>query len=132
MVKKQFTVYVENKPGALATLTGKLAKAEVNIEGISACSSTDVGLIQLVVSNAAKTRAVLKEVGVAFTSQDVVVLPISNELGSLAEVVTKLAKSGININYLYATACDCKKGCRCYAVIGAQNMSAVNKLWSDG
>ena len=58
MIKKQFTVYLENKPGALARVTERLATAKVNIEGISVAASSDVGLVQVVVSNAAATKKV--------------------------------------------------------------------------
>jgi hypothetical protein len=52
MIKKQFTVYLENKPGELARVTSRLARERINLEGISAYTSADVGLVQLVASNA--------------------------------------------------------------------------------
>lgn len=128
MLKKQFTLYLENRPGELARVTRTMAKEKINIEGISAYSSTDVGLVQIVVSNAPRTRAVLRRSGVAFTIQDVVVLSLPNEPGSLADLTAKIAESGMNISYLYATACECRHECRCYAVISAPNLTHAREL----
>ncbi|MDA0989564.1 MAG: hypothetical protein O3A51_02285 [Verrucomicrobia bacterium] len=132
MIKKQFTVYLEHKPGALAKVLERLADAKIDIEGLSAYSSTDVGLVQIVSSNAARTRAVLKEAKLAFTSQDVVVVPIACESGSLAAVVCRMAKAGININYLYVTGCEAKGNAHTFAVIGADNMKKANAFRVNG
>lgn len=129
MLKKQFTLYLENKPGELARITRILAREKVNIEGISAYTSADVGLVQIVVSNAARTRTVLRRAVVAFTVQDVVVVALPNAPGSLAEVTARIAESGANINYLYATSCSCERSCRCFAVISAPGLAGgLHKL----
>jgi len=130
MIKKQFTLYLENKPGRLARLTQMLARGNINIEGISVSESTDVGLVQIVPSNAGKAKAALKKANVPFTLQDVALLPLKNQPGALSKVVTRLAKLGININYVYATACSCRgEGCDCYAIISAPDLKAVEDAW---
>ncbi len=131
MIKKQFTLYLENKPGALAAVTRMLTREKVNIDGISVSETTDVGLVQLVASNAAKTRQVLRKVGVPFTTQDVALLTLKNEPGSLARVAGALAKAGVNINYIYATGCQCGTSCECNAVISAPDLERVEKAWKD-
>lgn len=130
MIKKQFTIYLENKPGRLGKLTRMLAGEQVNIEGISVSESTDVGLVQMVPSNAAKTKNTLKKLGVAYTVQDIALLPLKNEPGSLSKLVSRLGKRGININYVYSTACTCKtSGCDCLAIISAPDLKAVVEAW---
>jgi hypothetical protein len=131
MIRKQFTLYLENRPGALASVTSRLAKAGVNIDGISAYTSADVGLIQIVVSNGAQTRKVLNAGGVPFTAQDVALLTLPNEIGSLAELAAALAKSGVNMNYIYATGCDCKGGCECNVIISAPDLVKVEQVWKS-
>lgn len=129
MIKKQFTLYLENKPGALAKVTAKLTKAKVNIEGISVSESTDVGIVQVVSSNGAATRRTLTDSGIPFTVQDVSLLHLPNEPGALARITARLAKDGININYVYATSCTCNSGGRCSAIISAPNLKRVEKAW---
>lgn len=131
MRKRQFTLYLENKPGVLAAVTRRLAAAKVNIEGISVSESTDVGLVQIVPDNAAPARKVLKEARIPFTSQEVALVTLRNRPGELARVASKLARSGVNINYIYATGCECAGECRCYAVISAPDLDAVEAVWKS-
>lgn len=129
MIRKQFTLYLENRPGRLARLIKLLAEAKVNIEGISVAETTDVGLVQLVTSSAAKTRKILVSKGVPFTVQDVIRVSLRNEPGALSKLVSKVAEAGLNINYVYATGCDCAEGCDCYAIVSAPDLKGVEKAW---
>lgn len=131
MIKKQFTLYLKNRPGELARVTRILAASAINIEGISVSAATDVAFVQVVVSNAAETRRLLSEAKMAFTLQDVIVVPLANRPGALSEVVSNLAKAKININYVYATACDCQGDCHCFAVISAADLPRVKALLSE-
>jgi hypothetical protein len=129
MIKKQFTIYLENRPGRLARLTRLLAKEKVNIEGLSVMDGTDVGLVQLVASHAARTRALLKANKLAFSEQDVYLISLENEPGALSQVVSKLGLAKVNINYVYATACNCKdRGCKSNAIISAPDLKALDKV----
>ena len=125
MIKKQFTLYLENKPGVLAGLTTRLAEAKVNIEGISVAGSADVGLAQIVVSNAAKMHKILKSIPIPFTVQRVALVPLKNKPGALARIATQLARSKVNINYVYATACAGGGNCECYVIISAPDLEEV-------
>jgi hypothetical protein len=129
MIKKQFTLYLENRPGELARVTKLLAAEKINIDGISLSASTDVGLVQLVASNSTTASKVLKKAGIPFTVQDIALLSLKNEHGALAKVVSKLTHAGLNINYVYATGCDCKAGCDCHVVISAPNLKKVERVW---
>jgi hypothetical protein len=129
MIRKQFTLYLEHKPGALAAVAARLAKAKINIDGVSAYSSADVALAQIVVDDAAKTRKVLAAAKVPFTVQDVALMTLRNEVGSLATVTAKLAEAGININYVYATGCLCSGDCNCGVVISAPDLKKVEQAW---
>jgi hypothetical protein len=131
MIKKQFTLYMENKPGMLAKVTESLATAKVNIEGISVSESTDIALVQIVVSNAAVAERLLNRSHIPFTIQDVCLLPLRNQPGSLARIVAKLARQGVNINYVYATGCTCKDACDCFVVIGSPNLKKVEAAWRN-
>ena len=132
MIKKQFTLYLENKPGELAKVTKELADLKINIEGISVSGSTDIGLVQVVVSDAEATEKMLSKLEIAFIVQDVALLPIKNKPGALSKIVARLASDGVNINYVYATANNCMKDCDCYAIINAPNLEKVEEAWKAG
>jgi hypothetical protein len=129
MIKKQFTLYLENKPGMLALITNALATAKVNIEGVSVAESTDVSIMQMVVSKAQTTERILKSKRIPFTEQDVALVHLDNKPGALAGIASKLAKAGININYVYATGCHCENCRGCYAIISSPNLKKVEAIW---
>jgi hypothetical protein len=131
MIKQQFTLYLENKPGELAKVTRLLASKRVNIEGISVSASTDIGLVQIVVDNEVTARKVLKAARLAFTTQEVALLTLRNEPGALASLVAKVSRTGTNINYVYATGCPCTGTGRSYAIISAPDLAAVERVWRN-
>ena len=126
MIKKQFTLYLRNRPGALARVARALARADVNIEGISVAAGVDVALVQVVVSKAAKARAALAAAGIPVTAQSVSVLTLPNVPGSLAKAAARLAKAGVNLQYIYATT----RGRECSVVVSASDLRKVEELWS--
>jgi len=130
MIKKQFTLYLENRPGELSRVTNVLARKKVNIEGISVSAGPDVALVQLVADDAALTRKVLTGAGVPFTVQDVLVVSLVNMPGALELVVSKLSAAGININYIYATASSYYPGCGCRSnvVVSAPDLRKVDEV----
>jgi len=129
MIKKQFTLYLENRPGALEKVTRLLGKEKINIEAISGAASTDMSLVQILASNAAATRRVLKKLDISFSVQEVSLLPLENVPGALWRVVSGLAKSNININYIYATGNVEKTGTTDYVVISAPDLGEVEECW---
>jgi len=128
MIKKQFTMYIENRPGILATIARQLAEEKVNIEGISVAESTYTALVQLIVSNSEKAEAVLKKADIPNTSQEVCVVELDHEAGSLAEMTAKLAEAEVNINFIYATAA--KDQDKCCVVISAADLEKAEKAVS--
>jgi len=130
MITKQFTLYLENRPGELSGIIGKVSRGKVNIEGISLAASTDVGLLQLVTSDAARTKKILDKAGVAYTGQDVCVITMDDEPGSLFKVVSAMAKAKINLNYIYATGGACCEGGNSKVVVSANNLKKVEAAWS--
>ena len=131
MIKKQFTLYLENKPGMLAKVTRLLAGNKVNIEGISVSASTHIALVQIVVDNAAVSRKTLTAAKISFTVQEVALIPLPHKPGSLSRLVEQVAKTGVNINYVYATGCDCKRECHSYAIVSAPDLKKVEKAWKQ-
>jgi len=100
----QFCVVLENRPGQLAKLSAALARAKVNIQAISVADTADCCLVRFVAEPVAKARQALKRLGAAYCQQPVVVVRLPNEPGQLAVLADKLARAGVNIDYLYGSA----------------------------
>lgn len=127
MIKRQFTLYLDNKPGMLAKVTGLLSKRKINIEGVSVAETPDASLIQLVVDKAKDAAAILKKGGFSFDMQDVVVLRRPDRPGALHAIANQLAKQGININYLYATTSG-TGGSESTIVISGDDLKRIDAL----
>jgi len=131
MIKTQFTLYLENKPGALFGVTCRLAEAKINIEGLSVAGSEETGLAQLVTSDTKAAHELLKASGMPYSTDEVAVLPMRNEPGALSRGLARLSKADVNIDYLYGTASDCCDAEHCNIVISAPDLQAVEDAWGN-
>ena len=100
---KQLSVMVENQRGALAGLCSKLAEKAVNILGLMVPDQTGVAPIRLVVNNDDTARKVLEAMGLEFTEEDVLAVPVANRPGALGKLTRKLADHSLDVKYAYAT-----------------------------
>jgi len=113
----------------MASVTGILAKANVNIEGISVAESTDTALVQIIVDNEKAAKKALDGAKLSYTAQNVSVIVLPHRAGALAGLATLLAKARISINYIYATAADDDK--QCCLVISSSDLDKVEKIASS-
>jgi hypothetical protein len=122
----QLSVTMANKPGQLAKVGAALARAKVNIEAISVVDSTEVGVVRMLTSSAAKAKAALKKVGLEAVQQPVLVLKLANEPGALSQAARKLAAAKINIDYVYGSAAG--KGELSTIVLGVSDVAKAAKV----
>jgi len=110
-ITKQLAVFLDNRPGTLASVAEALADAKINIYAIATSDTVDHSVIRLVVSDYRKALHVFEEHGTLVVEDDVVMVEGDNKPGELAQVAQKLAHAKINIEYCYcATPPDAKKG----------------------
>ena len=100
-VATQFSVFLINKPGVLAAVTGALAKAGVNMNALALMDSGEHGALRIVCDDAEKTRAVLAKTHDRWTETQVLVIELDNRPGSFARVAGALTEAGVNIAYAY-------------------------------
>lgn len=99
---KQLSIFLENKSGRLAEVTKVLADAGIDMRALVISDTTDFGILRLIVDQYDKAYSILKENEFTVSLTDVVVVGISDEVGSLASVLQLLDKLGIGIEYMYA------------------------------
>ena len=104
-VLKELHFETKNKTGMLNQVAQALKKARVNMEQAWACGEGSKGYFGIVTSNNAKARKALKAVGARnFSEKEVLMVPLTNRVGALARVASKLAKKGIGVTCLSATS----------------------------
>ena len=98
---KQLSLFLENKPGALAAVCRAFTEEKINIQAISVSDAVDHAVIRMVVDQAAKAIHLLGDHGVLVVERDVLLLEGRNQPGEMATIARKLARSKINIDYAY-------------------------------
>ena len=100
----QFSIFLVNKPGVLASVTNELTRARVNLIAQTLMDSMEHGVLRVVCDKADAARDVLGRTHDRWTETDVLVLELKNEPGAFAAVAQTLADKHVNIAYAYATA----------------------------
>jgi hypothetical protein len=103
-VLTQFSVFLVNKPGVLAQVTGALAAEKINLLAMTLVDSQEHGVLRMVIDDAAQARQVLKKLNLPMTETEVLCVDLPNRPGALADIATLLGKQHININYGYVTS----------------------------
>ncbi len=104
MSVNQVSVFLENKPGTLNKMTEVLAKNNVNIRALSLADTKDFGIVRMIVNDVYEATNVLKDANFVATFTPVLVYGISDEAGSLNNLLQKFAEADVNIEYMYAFA----------------------------
>ncbi|MGM0365142.1 MAG: ACT domain-containing protein [Actinomycetota bacterium] len=104
MPVKQITVFLENQTGRLAEVAGILKRQNINLQGFSTTEARDYGILRLVVSDTEKARESLKDAGFTTHVADVICAKVKDEPGELLKILELLARSNINIDYIYVIA----------------------------
>jgi hypothetical protein len=102
MKVEQISVFLENKPGALAEVTRILGESGVNIRALSLADTKDFGILRLIVNDTEKAKEVLGPRGFTVRKTEVVAVEVPDRPGGLAEILKVLAEAKINVEYLYA------------------------------
>ena len=131
MAIKQLTVFVENKQGAVVTITDTLSQHDINIRALSIAETQEFGILRLIVNDEVTAKDILEKEGYLIKITDVVGVKIGDAPGKLSAALAVLDKNGINIEYLYAFMARTEK--HAYVVLRvADNAHAEKALENAG
>lgn len=102
MKVEQVSIFIENKSGRLAEVTGTLGAAGVNIRALSLADTSDFGILRLIVDNPGKALEILRANSFTVSKTEVVGVEVPDQPGGLAAVLSILDKNSINVEYMYA------------------------------
>ena len=102
MAIQQISVFLENKPGTLAEMTGVLADAKIDMRALSLAETKDFGIARMIVDDVYEASNVLKEAGFVNSLTPVVGALIPDEPGGLNKILQVFTEEKVNIEYMYA------------------------------
>ena len=100
---EQISVFLENTTGRICEVTRTLAQAGINLRAISIADTADFGILRLIVNKTEDAVQALINAGFTTRKTTVAAVEIEDKPGSLAALMELFQKSGINIEYLYAS-----------------------------
>ena len=125
MAIKQLTVFVENKQGAMVSITETLAENNVNLRALSIAETEDFGILRLIVNDEETAMKTLSEKGYLIKVTDVVGVKIGDAPGKLSAALDVLDKAEINVEYLYAFMARTEK--HAYVVLRVEDNTVAEK-----
>jgi hypothetical protein len=126
---KEFTVTIEDKPGALGKCFLALAERGVNIVAFQSFVEEGESLARMIVNDRAGAMAVLSGLRMIFEETDVAVGYLPNRPGELGRAAARLGESRINIDYSYCGV-DPETN-QTMLVFGVDNLTKAANLLDD-
>lgn len=102
---KELTIVTPNKPGKLAQALRAVARAKVNLVAMDSSSGYDLNMVRLVADNPQRAKQALEKLNYSVSEATVLAVTVADKPGQLARISSVFARQGINIDYMYASAC---------------------------
>ncbi|HEY4049989.1 MAG TPA: hypothetical protein VGM27_24270 [Acidobacteriaceae bacterium] len=126
---KEFTITIEDKPGALGKCFLALGARGVNILAFQSYVEEGESLARLLVDDAASAMEVLGGLRMIFEQTEVAVIRLAHRPGELGRAAARLGERQINVDYSY---CGLEAGStRVLVVFGVDNLTAAAKLLDE-
>ncbi len=103
MLVRQISIFMQNKPGALASLTRHLKGAKINLIAISVPDTREQGILRLVPEDPKALQSLLRAKGISFTESKVLAVDMTNRPGGLYAIAQKLKTAKIDVEYAYGS-----------------------------
>jgi hypothetical protein len=126
---KEFTVTIDDEPGALGKCFLALAERGVNILAFQSYVEDGESLARLLVDDPPTAKKVLGSLRMIFEETDAAVVKLVHRPGELGRAASRLGEKQINIDYSY---CGVEPGStRVLVVFGVDNLTQAATLLDE-
>lgn len=123
---KDFTIKIEDTPGALGKCFTAIAEQGANILAFQSYVEEGESIARIVVDKPAVAKAVLGKLRMIFEETEVAIVRLPHRPGELGRAAALLGENKINIDYSY---CGLEPGSdRALVVFGADNLTRAVSL----
>jgi hypothetical protein len=126
---KEFTVTIEDKPGALGRCFFSLAERGINVLAFQSYVEEGESLARFVVDDPASAKAVLGNLRMIFEETEAAVVKLPHRPGTLGRAAARLGEEQVNIDYSY---CGMEPGStQALLVFGVDNLTKAARALDD-
>jgi hypothetical protein len=126
---KEFTVTIEDKPGALGKCFLALAERGINVLAFQSYVEEGESLARILVDNPTAAKAVLGSLGMIFEETEAAVVSLAHRPGELGRAAARLGEKHINVDYSYSGS---EPGsANALIVFGVDNLNKAAKALDD-
>ena len=98
----QISVFLENRTGQLAEITGMLAQSGIDIRAISIAETADYGVARMIVDDSAAAASILLSHGNILSMTPVWAVEVPDRPAGLAELLASLSAENVAVEYMYS------------------------------
>ena len=126
-MKADFSIELEDRPGALAALSGKLQEAGINLLGLWGYGGhNDSGKLYCVPKDAKEFRAFAEAEKLKFEEGVTIYISGADEGGALVESLELIAQAGVNVHAIQAVTVKGEFGCFIWA--DAEDWDTISQM----
>ncbi len=111
---KQVTIFLENRPGRMKSISDILLEKKLNIWAFTLQDRGDFGLMKIIVDKPDQAQIALADRGVACVLKDVLAVTAPDRPGNLEKLTTALLQKNVNIKDAYGFVSPTDKQGICY------------------
>ena len=98
---RQFTIYLENRVGALIGLLRRFRGSPVRIMALSISDSTECSLLRMIFSHPEQGREILERAGLAIIESNLIAFELPNTEQPMVDVCSALLQAEVNLLQTY-------------------------------
>ena len=102
MILQQVSLFLENRSGQLAAITGLLAENGIDLRAINVAETADYGIIRLIVSEPERAAQLLLSYEFISAMSPVVAAQVPDRPGGLHSLLDLIQANHIDISYMYS------------------------------
>ncbi|MBN2199290.1 MAG: hypothetical protein JW747_05510 [Candidatus Aminicenantes bacterium] len=100
---EELQVTTPDEPGILGRVLGTLANGGINLRALCVSAESGQGHFRLLTTNNLKAAKALKTLGFKVQTSKVVVVEVTDRIGSGAEIGALLGNAAVNVRYCYGS-----------------------------
>jgi hypothetical protein len=98
---RQFTIFLENRVGALRDVIRRFEGSKVRIVAFSINDASECAFVRFVLSHPEQGREILERAGLAMIESDLIAVELSDDSQSLLPICTALLQAEVNLVQAY-------------------------------